>query len=667
MTVSDNIRNRAEQLRKQINRHNHMYYVLDKPEIADSQFDALMQELINLEQKYPKLVTPDSPTQRVGGSPREGLSTVKHRMPMLSLGNAFQEPELKDFDSRVKSSAQDEKIAYVAELKIDGLAVSLLYENGLFVQGATRGDGETGEDITSNLKTIPSIPLRLKNDVTMEVRGEVYMPKSAFVQLNTYRKEKGKPLFANPRNAAAGSLRQLDPVVTASRNLQIFTYGTGYAETGSFKTHHQLLGFLTEQGFRVNPHYQLCVDIDEVISYCKIWEEKRHQLEYTIDGMVIKINSLLQQSNLGSTFKSPRWAIAFKFPPEEAVTQIKDIIVRVGRTGVLTPTAILEPVLLAGTTVSRATLHNEDFIETKDIRIGDTVIVHKAGDIIPEVVQVKKDRRTGHEHTFQIPGECPECGATVLRQEEEAAARCTGATCPAQVREGLIHFVSRSAMDIVGLGPAILNQLIDSNLVKDAADLYQLQKEDLLALERMGEKSAQNLLEAIDKSRSNPLYRLIFGLGIRHVGERAAKLLAGEFGSIDNLIMASEAELIEISEIGPAIAESVVTFFEQEQNRGLVKRLQQSGVNTESKQEEVNKDEPRLQGTTFVLTGTLSELTRQEAKEKIESLGGKVSSSVSSSTGYLVAGEKPGSKYQKAKELGITILDEEGLNNLLKE
>ncbi len=666
MTIPDHIRNRAEQLREQINHHNHLYYVLDKPEITDSQFDALMQELISIEQKYPNLVTPDSPTQRVGGRPREGLSTVKHRVPMLSLGNAFQEPELKDFDSRVKASAQDEKISYVAELKIDGLAVSLLYENGLFVQGATRGDGETGEDITSNLKTIPSIPLRLKNDVTMEVRGEVYMPKSAFVQLNTYRKENDKPLFANPRNAAAGSLRQLDPAVTASRNLQIFTYGAGYSEIGSYKTHYQLLEYLADQGFRVNPHYQLCVDIGEVISYCKIWEEKRHQLEYTIDGMVIKINSLLQQSNLGSTFKSPRWAIAFKFPPEEAVTQIKDIIVRVGRTGVLTPTAILEPVLLAGTTVSRATLHNEDFIETKDIRIGDTVIVHKAGDIIPEVVQVKKDRRTGNENTFQIPDECPECGATVLRQGEEAAARCTGATCPAQVREGLIHFVSRSAMDIVGLGPAIINQLIDSDLVNDAADLYQLQKEDLLALERMGEKSAQNLLEAIDKSRSNPLYRLIFGLGIRHVGERAAKLLADEFGSIDSLILASEAELIEISEIGPAIAESVVTFFDQEQNRGLVKRLQQAGVNTESQQTEVNKGEQRLQGITFVLTGTLKGLTRQEAKEKIESLGGKVSSSVSSSTAYLVAGDKPGSKYQKANELGVTILDEDGLNKFLE-
>lgn len=661
--VPENIRSRAEELRREINHHNYLYHVLDKPQITDAQFDALMRELIELEQKYPELVTPDSPTQRVGGKPREGFKTVTHRVPMLSLGNAFKEQELRDFDRRVKSALSTERVEYVTELKIDGLAVSLFYENGLLVQGATRGDGETGEDITANLKTIPSIPLRLKDNITLEARGEVYMPKSAFAELNKAREEAEKPLFANPRNAAAGSLRQLDPAVTASRHLSIFIYGVGYTETEEFENHYQLLNFLAEQGFRVNPHYQLCANIDEVISYCQIWKERRFDLEYTIDGMVIKVNNLDQQRALGATLKSPRWAIAFKFPPEEAITKIKDIILRVGRTGVLTPTAILEPVRLAGTTVSRATLHNEDFIKEKDIRIGDSVVVHKAGDIIPEVVEVKKEKRTGNEKPFKMPAKCPECGADVIRQEGEAATRCTGAACPARVREGLIHFASRGAMDIAGLGPAIINQLVDAGLVKDSADLYHLRKEDLLQLERMGQKSAQNLLDAIDKSRQNPLYRLIFGLGIRHVGERAAKLLAERFDSMDNLMQASKDELMEIPEIGPAIAESVTTFFTQEQNQKLIRKLQQAGVNMRSAR--IDKSDRPLEGKTFVLTGTLQGYTRKEAKEKIESLGGKVSSSVSKKTDYVVAGANPGSKYEKAQKLGVTILDEEEFNSLV--
>ena len=668
MAVSESIKARAEELKREINHHNYLYHVLDKPEITDSQFDALLKELLELEKKYPELITPDSPTQRVGGKPREGFKTVNHRVPMLSLGNAFKEEELYNFDRRVKSGIPGETVKYVAELKIDGLAVSLFYDKGLFIQGATRGDGETGEDITPNLKTVPSIPLRLKDDITLEVRGEIYMPKSSFVELNARRQEAGKPLFANPRNAAAGSLRQLDPAITASRHLSIFTYGIGYSGTESFDSHHQLLDFLMQQGFRVNPHYQLCVDIQEVISYCQIWERKRHDLEYSIDGMVVKVNSYQQQRALGSTMKSPRWAIAYKFPPEEAITTIKDIILRVGRTGVLTPTAILEPVRLAGTTVGKATLHNEDFIEKKDIRTGDTVVIHKAGDIIPEVVEVRKERRTGKEQPFRMPTRCPECGAGVIRQEGEAAARCTGATCPAQIREGLIHFVSRNAMDIMGLGPAIINQLIDEGLVKDAADLYQLRKEDLLGLERMGEKSAQNLLQAIDNSRNNPLHRLIFGLGIRHVGERAAKLLADKFGSMNNLMHASEEEITEIPEIGPAIAQSVTTFFAQEQNRRLIQKMQEAGVNTETL---VRIDAPGeansfLEGKTFVLTGTLQNLTRDAVKEKIESLGGKVSSSVSKKTNYLVAGEKPGSKFEKAQKLGVTILDEKSFYDLLE-
>lgn len=665
MAAPEKIRIRAEELRKEINHHNYLYHVLDRPQITDAQFDALMKELLELEQTYPELVTPDSPTQRVGGKPREGFNTVTHRVPMLSLGNAFEEQELRDFDRRVKSALPGEKVDYVAELKIDGLAVSLFYENGLFVQGATRGDGETGEEITANLKTIPSIPLRLKDDVTLEVRGEVYMPKSAFAELNKAREEAGKPLFANPRNAAAGSLRQLDPAVTASRHLSIFVYGVGYAGTGNFKTHYQLLDFLIEQGFRVNPHFQLCAGIQEVISYCQIWKEKRFDLQYTIDGMVIKVNSFNQQSRLGATLKSPRWAIAFKFPPEEAVTKVTDIILRVGRTGVLTPTAILEPVRIAGTTVSKATLHNEDFIAEKDIRIGDHVVIHKAGDIIPEVVKVEKDKRTGNEKPFQMPAECPVCGAAAIRQEGEAATRCTGAACPAQVREGLIHFASRGAMDITGLGPAIINQLVDAGLVKDVADLYRLRKEDLLKLERMGEKSTQNLLEAIDNSRHNPLYRLIFGLGIRHVGERAAKLLADKFGSMEELMAASEGEIMAIPEIGPTIAKSVTTFFAQEQNRELVRKLKRAGVNMQLRKDK--KSGLHLEGKTFVLTGTLQGYTRTEAKEKIESLGGKVTSSVSKKTDYVVAGENPGSKYEKARKLGITILDEAEFNTLLKE
>lgn len=666
MAVPEEVRARAEKLRAEIHHHNYLYHVLDKPEITDAQFDALLRELLELEKKYPELVTPDSPTQRVGGKPREGFQTVTHRAPMLSLANAFQEKELRDFDRRIKSALPGEKVEYVAELKIDGLAVSLYYEDGIFVQGSTRGDGETGEDITSNLKTIPSIPLRLREKVTLEVRGEVYMPKRAFMDLNKSREEKGQPLFANPRNAAAGSVRQLDPSVTASRHLSIFVYGTGFFANIPVNTHNQLLQYLTGLGFRVNPNHVLCDDIDEVISYCQVWEKKRFDLEYAIDGVVIKVNSLEQRDKLGTTLKNPRWAIAYKFPPEQAVTEVKDIILRVGRTGVLTPTAILEPVRLAGTTVSRATLHNEDYIREKDIRIGDHVVVHKAGDIIPEVVEVKKDLRTGKEKPFQIPAKCPACDAGVVRPQGEAAYRCTGAACPARLREGLIHFASRGAMDIEGLGPALVDQLVDARLVKDPADLYYLKEEELLQLERIGSKSARNLLAAIEKSRHNPLYRLLYGLGVRHVGERVAKLLAEKFGSMDELMRATKEELTAIPEIGPTIAESVTTFFTQTQNRELVEKLKEAGVNMQLQAGGEEKGDS-LAGKTFVLTGTLQNYTRKQAQAAIENLGGKVTSSVSKNTDFVIAGENPGSKYEKARQLGITILDEEEFTSLLQE
>ncbi|HHW44993.1 MAG TPA: NAD-dependent DNA ligase LigA, partial [Desulfotomaculum sp.] len=501
-----------------------------------------------------------------------------HRVPMLSLANAFDEGELRDFDRRVRAALPGETVEYVVELKIDGLAVSLRYENGLFVTGATRGDGETGEDITANLITVRAVPLRLQREIpVLEVRGEVYMSKEAFLRLNEAREEAGEPLFANPRNAAAGSLRQLDPSVTASRQLSIFLYGIGEAAGITFQTHFQTLSVLRELGFPVNRHHRLFNHMDDVVQYCRRWQQERFDLPYAIDGLVIKVNSLEQQDRLGATMKSPRWAIAYKFPAEQARTRVVDIILRVGRTGVLTPTAILEPVRLAGTTVSRATLHNEDIIRERDIRVGDRVIVQKAGDIIPEVVASLPEERTGEEKPFAMPARCPECGAAVNRPPGEAAARCTNMACPARLREGLIHFASRNAMDITGLGPAVIGQLLRAGLVADPADLYTLRHDDLARLERLGDKSARNLLQALEKSKANPLHRLIFALGIRHVGERAARLLAEHFGTMDGLSRATYDELVTIPEIGPRIAESVVTFFAQDENRRVLEKLAAAG------------------------------------------------------------------------------------------
>ncbi|RYD05707.1 hypothetical protein N752_07360 [Desulforamulus aquiferis] len=508
------------------------------------------------------------PYRRVGGEIQKGFKAVPHRLPMLSLGNAFGEGDLRDFDRRVRNNLPGEEIEYVVELKIDGLAISLWYENGLFVRGTTRGDGEFGEDITTNLRTVKAIPLRIAREIPfLEVRGEAYMSKEAFVKLNQVREETGEQLFANPRNAAAGSLRQLDPKVTASRNLSVYMYGLGYMEGLSVTGHAQGLALLKELGLRVNQQHKVCKDIDEVIEYCQRWQGQRFELPYAIDGLVIKVNSLDQQQRLGATIKSPRWAIAFKFPAEQAITTIKDIIIRVGRTGVLTPTAILEPVQLAGTTVSKATLHNQDIITQKDIRIGDKALVQKAGDIIPEVVQVFPEQREGNEVTFSMPEICPECASPVVREEGQVAHRCTNEYCPAISREGIIHFVSRNAMDIVGLGESIVTQLIRAELVKDPSDLYHLKYEDLIRLERMGARSSQNLLDAIESSKGNSLAQLLFGLGIRHVGERAAKILAQQFGSMQRLMDAEQEDLTIIPEIGPKIAESVVDYFSRQENR----------------------------------------------------------------------------------------------------
>lgn len=659
---------RIAELREIINEHNYNYYVLDKPTITDDEFDRLMNELVSLENIYPDLVTPDSPSQRVGGAPAQGFVSVKHLAPMLSLGNAFGEEELRDFDRRVKNGLGGEPVEYIVEPKIDGLAVSLLYEDGLFVRGATRGDGETGEDITQNLRTIASIPLRLREPLPLiEVRGEAYMPKKEFARLNEERDEAGEPAFANPRNAAAGSLRQLDPRVAAERALDIFLYALGRVEGRRVAAHLEGLEMLKHLGFKVNPHIRKFAGINGVIAYCQEWADRRHDLPYEIDGMVIKVNDLDQQAELGFTSKSPRWAIAYKFPAEQAETKIKDIFVRVGRTGVLTPTAVLEPVKVAGSTVSSATLHNEDIIREKDIRIGDTVVIHKAGDVIPEVVMVVEEKRTGNERPFKMPEACPDCGEPVRRPEGEVAVRCFNEGCPARSREGIIHFVSRDAMDIEGLGPNLVTLLIQRGFVRDAADLYFLEDryDELVQIERMGQKSVRNLLDAIAKSRGSSLAQLVFALGIRHVGARAGKLLARHFGSLDNLIQAGEEELTAVPEVGPKMAASIAAFFRDGANLALIEKLRRAGVNMTEEQPET--EEQPLAGKTFVLTGGLEGFSRKEAQERIEKLGGKVSSSVSKKTDYVVAGEDPGSKYDKARELGITILDEAEFVALLEQ
>lgn len=663
------IQAKVNHLRREIEKHDYHYYVLDAPVITDARYDELMRQLQQLEQEHPGLITPDSPTQRVGGKPRSGFVTVSHVTPMLSLANAFEAGELRDFDRRVQQALGSQPYEYVVELKVDGLAVSLTYRHGVLVQGATRGDGEYGEEITANLKTIKSIPLRLKHPVHyLEVRGEVFMTKEAFLRLNREQEERDQQLFANPRNAAAGSLRQLDPGITARRHLTIFVYGAGRLDPGALEpptTQQDLLVFLENLGFRVNPHFQVCRTIDEVISYCGIWQQKKTDLPYSIDGLVIKVNALDQQQQLGATSKNPRWAVAYKFPPEQQETVVLDIFFSVGRTGIVTPMAILEPVFIAGSTVSRASLHNEDIMQEKDIRVGDRVVVHKAGDVIPEVVRVIKEKRTGTEKAKPMPAHCPVCGAEVTRQPGESAHRCTGAACPAQILEGLTHYASRGAMDIAGLGPAVVKQLVEAGLVRDFNDLYHLTREQVRELPRFADKSAANLIAAIEGSKKNMLHRLIYALGIRHVGERAARLLAEHFGDLDSLMNAGFDELTAIPDIGPKIAQSVLTYMQESQNRDLLARLKESGVNTRARKTRVTPGDGVLAGKIFVLTGTLPSLKRDEAKSMIEKQGGQVSAAVSKKTSYVVVGENPGSKYDKAIQLGIPLLSEQELLELI--
>ncbi|WP_075036105.1 NAD-dependent DNA ligase LigA [Halobacillus dabanensis] len=657
---------KIETLRQELEQYSYEYHTLDTPSVSDYEYDKKMQELISLEEEYPDLQTPDSPSQRVGGKPLDAFEKVQHDIPMLSLGNAFNDEELRDFDRRVKNGT-DTDVNYVCELKIDGLAVSLKYEDGVFVRGATRGDGTTGEDITKNLRTIRNIPLRLQEPATVEVRGEAYMPKRSFLALNEVKEANGDEPFANPRNAAAGSLRQLDPKIAAKRNLDIFLYGIGVWENDTSESHSERLEKMQALGLKTNPEWKKCNDMEEVIDYVHSWVERRPDLDYEIDGIVIKVDNLDQQEDLGFTAKSPRWATAYKFPAEEAVTKLTEIELSVGRTGAVTPTAILEPVKVAGTTVQRASLHNEDLIKEKDIRIGDTVIIKKAGDIIPEVVRVLEDQRTGEEEPYRMPEECPECGSNLVRLDEEVALRCINPNCPAQLREGLIHFVSRNAMDIEGLGEKVIAQLFQENLIHNIADLYKLKREELLELDRMGEKSVDNLLNAIEASKENSLERLLFGLGVRYVGSKAASTLAQHFEHMDALVQADAPALEAIPEIGSKMADSIASYFDKEQVIQLVEELKQLGLNMEykgAKKSDQPADSPFIDKT-IVLTGKMEQYSRSEMKKIVEELGGKVTGSVSKKTDLLIAGEDAGSKYTKASDLGIEIWDEEQFRNAL--
>lgn len=655
---------RIEELRKLINYHNHKYYVEDSPEIEDYEYDRLYHELLELEEKNPHLVTPDSPTQRVGGQASNAFEKVIHTVKMESLQDVFSVEELYAFDRRVRESLGDAEIEYVVEKKIDGLSVSLEYENGMFIRGSTRGDGIEGEDVTANLKTIKSIPLRLSlpegSELPyLEVRGEVFMSKKDFLELNEKQEAMDQKTFANPRNAAAGSLRQLDPSVTASRRLDIFVFNIQRIVGADIRTHSESLEFLKKLGFKTSPGYRLCRNIEEVVAEIKALGEIRGTLPYETDGAVVKVNSLAQREILGSTSKAPRWAIAYKYPPEEKKTILKDIVIQVGRTGALTPNAVLEPVKLAGTTVSRATLHNEDFIKERDIRIGDTVWVRKAGEIIPEVLGVDLSVRPADAVPYRMPDACPVCGAPAVREENEAVRRCTGIECPARLFRSILHFASRDAMNIEGLGPALIEMLLDKGFIKTIPDLYTLheKREELITLERMGEKSVDNLLGSIERSKGNDLGRLIFGLGARYIGKRAAQLLAEHFRTMDAIMAADVDELQKVEEFGEKMAQSLVSFLSQEQTRHTISLLKELGVNMESLQQ--RKKGGVFDGLTFVLTGTLPTYTRNEATRMIEERGGKVSGSVSRKTSYVLAGEDAGSKLDKAVQLGITIIDEE--------
>lgn len=660
----------ADKLRREIRHNEYLYYVLDAPEITDAEYDRMMVRLRELEARYPDSIPADSPTQRVGGRASSQFTEVRHLEPLLSLGNVFSAEELRAFDERVRSGLPaGSKVEYVMEPKIDGLACSLIYENGKLVRAATRGDGVVGENVTANVRTIRSIPLTLKVPdgetvpELLDVRGEVYMPRQAFMRLNEQRAERGESEFANPRNAAAGSLRQLDPQVTASRSLSFFAYYL--VGEGAQPKHSESLALLAHYGFKVSENYKVVENIDGAIKYIGDFNELRQGLSYDTDGAVIKVNDVYQQRILGATGKDPRWATAYKYPPEQAETTLEDIDWRVGRTGVLTPTAVLTPVKLSGSVISRATLHNEDFIRAKDIRIGDRVVINKAGEIIPEVLRVVVEKRTGDEKEVEIPSVCPECGWRVERQGEEAAIRCANPHCPALGREGLIHFVSRDAMNIDGCGPSVINALLDAGLVRDAADLYSLRKDDLLKLERMGEKSADNLLAALAESKKNELDKLLFALGIRHVGAKVARILATEFGSMEKLQQAQPEELAQIRDIGDKIAESVVTWLNVPANIDLVERLAAAGLTMTFTPPASQEDNPFF-GKTLVFTGTMPTLGRAEAKTMAQDVGAKVSGSVSKKTDYVIAGAEAGSKLEKAQQLGVTVIDEAEFLRLLK-
>ena len=642
------------ELRKELNQANFEYYVKDDPTMSDYDYDHKLRRLEELEGAHPELVTPDSPTQRVGGKALESFTQVTHRVPLESLQDVFDFDELRAFDQRVRGV--EPKVSYSVEPKVDGLSVALEYQDGQFVRGATRGDGLVGEDVTENLKTVKSIPLSIP-DVpgTLIVRGEVYMPKKVFHALNEEREKRGEALFANPRNAAAGSLRQLDPKIAAQRRLDIAVFNIQWAENENFHSHTQGINYLADKGFKVIPHVS-CSTIEEAVAQVQAIGEGRENYPFDIDGAVIKVDDLAQRQTLGSTAKFPRWAAAYKYPPEVKPSRLTDIVIQVGRTGVLTPKAVLEPVRLAGTTVTNATLHNQDFITEKDIRIGDTVLVRKAGEIIPEVLSVVMDKRPDDAVPYRFPEVCPECGAPVARDEDGAHIRCTGAECPAQLLRNLAHFASRDAMDIEGLGIAVVENLVKAGLVKTPGDLYFLHEEDVAELERMGKKSAQNLLSAIEKSKSQDLSRLLFAFGIRQVGQKAGKILAQRFGSLDNLQSATVEELTQVDDIGAITAQSIVDWFASPQSQHLIARLKEAGVNMQAEQK---GEDQRFAGKTFVLTGTLDRFTRAEATKMIEDRGGKAAGSVSKKTTYVVAGEAAGSKLRKAQELGVPVLTQE--------
>ncbi len=670
MATAQSIGKEIERLREEIRRHEELYYVKDNPEISDAEYDKLLERLTKLEEQHPQLITPDSPTQRVGGRPAEGFPEVVHRRPMLSLENSYNIDELRAFDQRCQRLAEGRALDYVAELKIDGVSISLQYENNSLARGVTRGDGRIGEEVTQNARTIRSVPLKLRgNDKPVgreiEVRGEVFIPRRVFERTNAEREEQGEPRFANPRNAAAGTLRQLDSRIVATRRLDLFAYDLIMGERKPFATHWEALTWLERAGFRVNPHRSLCSSIEEVIEFCNQMEIRRDDLDYEIDGLVVKVNSTALQDEFGATQKAPRWAVAYKYPARQATTRVLSISVQVGRTGALTPVANLEPVLLAGTTVSRATLHNADEVKRLGVRLGDWVLIEKGGEVIPKVLKVIASKRSGEEKQFRMPRKCPVCGGAISRPEGEVVARCVAADCSAQLKGRLLHFASRRAMRIEGLGDSLVDQLVEKKMLRDAGDLYKLTLEDIAGLERMAKKSASNLLAQIEVSKSRDLPNLIYALGIRHVGDRTAGILARHFGSLAALSKAGVADLDDIAEIGLTVAQSVRDWFDDPGNADLCDRLQGAGVRTKTERKDQVASDERFAGKQFVLTGTLQSFTRDEARAAIEAKGGRVTSSVSKKTDFVIAGEEAGSKLEKAETLGVTVIDEAALKEML--